>query len=161
MHSIDIYDTGKDYRGYRARHRHEGFAMASIVAGLIMAVVGFCMVLGGLLDPTAPAAVAIIGANLLGWPALNGLMFVTHRNFGLDDDETKVMDAIHTLPEDKRKQHTVTRKEVKALSQREKDQLTEVIREYRKSEAVKSGLLALTRELKDINNTTKMIEGKS
>lgn len=160
MHGIDIYDTGKDYRGYRAHMRHEGWITASCITGGIMAVIGVVMFIIGLTDPTAPLAVVMIGASLAGIPALNMLMFVTHHNFGLDDDETKVMDAIQTLPKEKRKEHTITRKEVKALSNREKNQLVEAISEYRKGETVKSGLLVLTRELNDINNTTREIEGK-
>jgi len=160
MHDIGLYDTGKDYRGYRSRMRNEGWITASVIAGAIMGVIGVVMFIVGLADPAAPFSVAVIGANLAGIPALNMLMFMTHRNFSLDDEETQVMDALYTLPKGKRKEYSINRKEVKLLTSREKNDLIEAVKEYRTSAPKKSGLIAMTRDLNDVNNEVKRIEGR-
>ena len=155
-HNISIYDTGRI--GTYSR-RNEGFVMASVIAGVILAVSGAVMIMAGFLDPAVPVGVAFAGILVFLVPALNGLMFLNHRNFGLGVSSTQAMDAIYSLPKDERKQYRITRDEVKALSPAEVNRLVYAVEDYRSNRTAGNSIGTLTANLIEYNKTYREIEG--
>lgn len=157
-HNLRIYDTGKTGSYDR---RNEGWTFASMFGGGLLAVVGFCMVLGGIFDPMAPFSVFIVGLILLGIPVLHGLGFVTHRNFGLTTSGVRVMDAVYSLPKEDRKKYKINRDEVDVLGSHEANHIVNEISEYRRNRVSNSGINSLVEQITEYNKTVRQIEGDS
>ena len=161
MHDISIYDTGYNTGHYFNTRRNDGWFFASCFGGGVVAIIGTIMMIVAMCDPTAPLALIPIGFVMDLIAGLNVLMFFTHRNFGLGSTETQVMDALWTLPKDKRKKYNISRKQVKLLDTNESRDLVSAIREYRISTPERSSLIGLTRDLTDVNNEVRRIERRS
>lgn len=155
-HSISLYDTGKANSYTR---RNEGFVMASVIVGLVMAISGIVMTMAGLFDPAVPGGVAIAGIAILLAPMVNGMMFLAHRNFGLGERATSAMDAIYSLPKEERKQYNITRDDVEMLTSDEAYDLENAIAEYRRNRSTGNAVGTLIANITEYNKTAREIEG--
>lgn len=154
-HNISLYDTG---RVGSYSHRNEGWTIASIIAGVVITVASFIMMMAGLFDPNATFGVFVAGAALMGLNLANATMFLTHRNFGLTERGTEAMDAIYSLPKEERKQYKFSKSEVSALSRSEVNRLVGAVEEYRSSRSTGNAIGRLTNNIIDYNNTVRDME---
>jgi hypothetical protein len=154
-HSIDMYDTGH-YNSYS--RRNEGWLITSCIGGGILALVGFIMLMIGLFDPIAPIGVAYAGLIMFGLGAGNGAMFLSHRNFGLDQPATAANDSLYLLPKDVRKEYKINRAEIKAIGHSDAQALVDTIDDYRRNNGTASGLSRLHNSLTEYNKVYKEFE---
>lgn len=155
-HNIRIYDTGK-LNSYD--RRNEPMIWGSGIAGIVLLVVGFCMIMGGIFDPMAPAAVWQVGMTMVSIALAQAMAIATHRNFGLSVRGREVMDAIYSLPKNDRKRFKISVDEIEALDRHDADDLIREIRDYKRNRAGTTGLGLMLGEISEYNKTVREIEG--
>lgn len=152
-HSIPLYDTGKkDW----LNRRNEGWAFASIFGGVVGLVFVLVFGIAAASDPTMGGMTPIfwvMGTVIL----TNFLMFATHRNFMLEETQTKVMDAYYSLSEEDRKRWSLSRNEILALDGAEASEFIKEIKEYRRNRVVGGSVSNMLGEMREYNKVVKEI----
>lgn len=157
-HNVSMYDTGRVNSYTR---RNEGWLLATYFISGLVGFVAFMMVAIGLFDPTAPIGISYLGLVMLAPLLANGLMFLTHRNIGLNVEAVKVMDAIYSLPKEDRKRYKISKGELNLVGSWDSSEIVNEIRTYTRSRSGNTGLGLMLGEISEYNKTVKMIEGDS